>query len=243
MASIDLTLNGIKIPALDGYTPPFGTKKVSGGLTTQEVNDNVIAPFVKERPIVITENSSTGSVEYNASLVINSANAVLTLGSGTYVGCTVKVIAATAGSVSYNSGTTDTLAAGQKAFYTWNGSGWNYKITGTGATVDLNIDTTKITKANDYSAQFTVVDGICYVRLWGLTPDATIVGQSQYQVATNLPPCGYNKIAYYIGAYSDLSKTTLFEVWSGSNILRATFRHNVAHYLTLEYRVADNWHP
>ena len=94
MATIDLTLNGIKIPALDGYTPPFGTKKVSGGLTTQEVNDNVIAPFVKERPIEITEDSSTGNIEYNASLVINSADAVLTLGSGTYwksISCPVEI--------------------------------------------------------------------------------------------------------------------------------------------------------
>ena len=124
MATIDLTLNAIKIPALDGYTPPFGTKVVSGGLSTQEVNDNVIAPFVKERPIEITETSSTGDIEYNASLVINSADAVLTLGSGTYVGCTVKVIAATAGSVSYNSGTTDTLAAGQIKTYIWTGSAW-----------------------------------------------------------------------------------------------------------------------
>lgn len=124
MATIDLTLNGIKIPALDGYTPPFGTKKASGGLTTQEVNDNIIAPFVKDRPIEITEDSSTGGVEYNASLVITGANAVLTLGSGTYAGCTVKVIAATAGSVSYNSGTTDTLVAGQIVNYTWTGSAW-----------------------------------------------------------------------------------------------------------------------
>lgn len=124
MASIDLTLNGIKIPALDGYTPPFGTKKVSGGLSTQEVNDNVIAPFVKQRPVEITENSSTGSVEYNACLVINQAGATLTLGSGSFIGCVVKVIAATAGSVSYNSGTTDTLVAGQIVNYTWTGSAW-----------------------------------------------------------------------------------------------------------------------
>ena len=124
MATIDLTLNGIKIPALDGYTPPFGTKKVSGGLSTQEVNDNVIAPFVKERPIEITETSSSGSVEYNAFLVINSADAVLTLGSGAYAGCTVQVLAQTAGSVSYNSGTTDTLAAGDIVRFIWSGSAW-----------------------------------------------------------------------------------------------------------------------
>lgn len=127
MATIDLTLNGIKIPALDGYTPPFGTKKVSGGLSTQEVNDNVIAPFVKQRPVEITENSSTGSVEYNACLVLGSAGTTLTLGSGAYTGCRVTVIATAAGAVAFTgSGGSKavSLSAGSVLTLTWIGTYW-----------------------------------------------------------------------------------------------------------------------
>lgn len=146
MVTIDLTLNAIKIPALDGYTPPFGVKKVSGGLTTQEVNDNIIAPFVKERPIEITEDSSTGNVEYNASLVINGANAVLALGSGTYVGCTVKILALQSCSVGYTGtggATTATLAASgpQELVLIWTGTAWFAYIT-IGVTVDADDGTT-----------------------------------------------------------------------------------------------------
>ena len=95
MATIDLTLNGIKIPAISGYTPPFGTKKATGGLTTQEVNDNVIAPFVKQRPIVVTEDSTTGTIEYDAALSIEENGVTLGLGAPAYAGCRVTVHANT----------------------------------------------------------------------------------------------------------------------------------------------------
>ena len=127
MATIDLTLNAIKIPALDGYTPPFGTKKVTGGLTTQEVNDNIIAGFVKQRPVEITENSSTGSVEYNASLVLTTSGLTLTLGSGAYTGCEVKVLFPSGGSMQYTGKTgtvTDALQAGATIRYLWTGTYW-----------------------------------------------------------------------------------------------------------------------
>ena len=91
MATIDLTLNGIKIPAISGYTPPFGVKKASGGLTTQEVNDNVIAPFVKERPIQVAESSTTTAVEYDAKLVIAASGVTLGMGNGSYFGCKVLI--------------------------------------------------------------------------------------------------------------------------------------------------------
>lgn len=124
MATIDLTLNGIKIPALDGYTPPFGTKVVSGGLTTQEVNDNVIAPFVKERAIEITEDSSTGNIEYNANLVITTNYAALTLGSGSYQGCKVTVSTTQSYAfIKFNS-TSCVCISKSAATFIWNGSSW-----------------------------------------------------------------------------------------------------------------------
>jgi len=127
MATIDLTLNAIKIPALDGYTPPFGTKKVAGGLTTQEVNDNIIAGFLKQRPVEITEDSSTGSVEYNASLVLTTSGLTLTLGAGAYTGCEVKVLFPSGGSMQYTGKTgtvTDALQAGATIRYLWTGTYW-----------------------------------------------------------------------------------------------------------------------
>ena len=127
MATIDLTLNAIKIPALDGYTPPFGTKVVAGGLTTQEVNDNIIAGFLKQRPVEITEDSSTGSVEYNASLVLTTPGLTLTLGAGAYTGCEVKVLFPSGGSMQYTGKTgtvTDALQAGATIRYLWTGTYW-----------------------------------------------------------------------------------------------------------------------
>ena len=127
MATIDLTLDGIKIPALDGYTPPFGTKKVSGGLSTQEVNDNVIAGFVKQRPVEITEDSSTGTVQFNANLVLSTAGVTLNLGSGAYKGCRVIVSAAAAGALAFtgSSGSkTVSLTAGSVRTLTWLGTYW-----------------------------------------------------------------------------------------------------------------------
>lgn len=127
MATIDLTLNAIKIPALDGYTPPFGKKKVTGGLTTQEVNDNIIAGFLKQRPVEITEDSSTGSVEYNASLVLTTSGLTLTLGAGAYTGCEVKVLFPSGGSMQYTGKTgtvTDALQAGATIRYLWTGTYW-----------------------------------------------------------------------------------------------------------------------
>ena len=127
MASIDLTLDGIQIPALAGYTPPFGTKKASGGLSTQEVNDNIIAGFLKQRPVEITEDSITGSVEYNASLVFASSGHTLQLGAAAYTGCEVKTIFQYGGSIQYTGKTgtvTDTLQAGATVRYLWTGTYW-----------------------------------------------------------------------------------------------------------------------
>lgn len=236
MATIDLTLNGIKIPALDGYTPPFGTKKVSGGLTTQEVNDNVIAPFVKERPIEITEDSSTGSVEYNASLVINSANAVLTLGSGTYVGCTVKVLAQTAGSVSYNSGTTAKLAAGDIVSFVWSGSAW-IKVT----TNKVGSEHTITTCASDYTFQpggaccYVVINGICFVSIFNITALNTTYGPVIY----NLPKCKSQQSGFFNDGVSTILGT--FYIASGTTTLMGNVLTPATGYCNFSYPVSDDW--
>jgi len=121
---IDLTLNAIQIPAIAGYTPPFGTKKSSGGLSTQEVNDNIIAGFARQRPVAVTVTDVTSEVQYNATLSIGTDGITLTLDDGAYIGCTVTVIASAAATISYNSGSTITTAAGQMYRFTWLGSTW-----------------------------------------------------------------------------------------------------------------------
>jgi len=132
--TIDLTLDAIKIPALPYYEPPFGTKKLSGGLTTEEVNANIIAGFVRQRPVIITENSSTASgkqVEYNCSLVLNAASLLVEVGAAAYAGCTCKVMFPYGGQFKYTGKTglvTDTLRAGACVVYMWMGSWWEAQI-------------------------------------------------------------------------------------------------------------------
>jgi len=99
-ADIDLTLDSFLIPNLVGYTQPFGTKVTAtqfnkGGLSTAEVNQNVMMSFAKMRPVPIAQTAETTDVEYDAKLKFNSdiANtATLTLGDGAYEGCTVTIV-------------------------------------------------------------------------------------------------------------------------------------------------------
>lgn len=125
--TIDLTLDNIMIPALPYFTPSFGTKKAEGGLTTEEVNNNILAFFSRRRPIIVIENSDTSQVEYDANLLLNTAGLTLTLGAGTYVGCVVTVTFPAGGSLQYTSkiGTvTDTLRATASVSYIWKGTWW-----------------------------------------------------------------------------------------------------------------------
>jgi microcystin-dependent protein len=99
MATIDLTLDSFKVPAIENYTPPFGTKIVKtdankGGLSTVEVNSNIMMPFTNMRPKVVTEDSTTTAVEYDAKLVFSSslaAGVTLSLLAGAYEGCEIFV--------------------------------------------------------------------------------------------------------------------------------------------------------
>ena len=102
--NIDLTMREFQIPKLYNYEPPFGTMKDSGGLTTQEVNDNIILPFNKQRCVSVTEDSTTSTINGDARLSFASSGLTLTLGVPTYKGCRITVIGPTSGSstVVYN---------------------------------------------------------------------------------------------------------------------------------------------
>lgn len=137
MAELDLTLNNLLIPDIVGYEPPFGTKIERdninlGGLSTAQVNTNVIMAFTKMRPTPIGSSSTTTRVEYDARLVFNTTiqePVTLTLGAGTYIGCCVTVynVSDVANSVVNDNGEntfTDVLDPSSSAQYCWNGSTW-----------------------------------------------------------------------------------------------------------------------
>ena len=93
---IDLTLNSLLIPDIQGYTPPFGTKIVTttdnlGGLSTEEVNANMLLSFAKLRAIEVNVSDETSQVEFDAKLVITETDVVITMGSSSYIGCNVKI--------------------------------------------------------------------------------------------------------------------------------------------------------
>ena len=89
---LDLTLNAIQIPGLPTFNRIFGTKKADGkGLTTAEVNANMLAPWNRQRPFTVAETSSTGIVEANACITLAGADSI-TLGNGAFTGVRVLLI-------------------------------------------------------------------------------------------------------------------------------------------------------
>lgn len=145
MATIDLTLDALKIPNING-TFPFGKKITQtelnhGGLSTTEVNSNVMLPFTQMRPKICDEDSDTSQVEYDAKVVFNApqgttpaAGYTLTMGNGTYVGCTVTYtnLMEYACTVKQSDGTTTlfSVPAGKTMSAMWNGTAWLWTTTG-----------------------------------------------------------------------------------------------------------------
>ena len=129
---IDLTLNDFQIPAIPDYTPEFGTKKIpstgyKGGLSTTEVNKNVMMPFVKERPIIVDEDSQTTEVQADCVLDIRAAEEVsVTLGNGAFRNVKIAVYnsSSIAQTLLYNSTMTRTIATGTHVEFVWTGEKW-----------------------------------------------------------------------------------------------------------------------
>jgi hypothetical protein len=97
---LDLTLNAIQIPGLTTFTKIFGTKKADGkGLTTAEVNANMLAPWNRQRPYTVAEISSTGVVEADACISIATGCSAITLGDGSFTGVRVLLINTTPSAV------------------------------------------------------------------------------------------------------------------------------------------------
>ena len=130
---IDLTLQGFLVPNILGYDPPFGTKiettpENKGGLTTREVNDNIMMPFAKQRPVAVTASDSTSRVDYDAKILIKgdaeAGTVTLTMGDGGYEGCMVTVICVSGSASVSASGTAYSMIAGTMLRLAWDGTQW-----------------------------------------------------------------------------------------------------------------------
>lgn len=127
MAVFDLTLSSFKFANTDGFTRDFGTKKTreqnGGSLTSRECNENSAKIFDTQRPFIVSENSSTGNIEYNATFVIGD-NLSLTVGSATFIGCEIRVISGENSAVIID-GKTQVLPGKTCNTLFWDGDGWN----------------------------------------------------------------------------------------------------------------------
>lgn len=100
---VDLTLDGLRLPALENFTPSFGTKEASGGVSTEHVCYDVMMPFAKQRPIAIFENATTkvdltkGDVQADCRLSFTAASLTFALGAPSAAGIKVEIMAGFSG--------------------------------------------------------------------------------------------------------------------------------------------------
>lgn len=92
MATLDLSLNQLRLAGLTNFTPEFGTKEADGvSVSTENVCRDIMLPFTMQRPVLVSENSDTGSIEANRTLVLTNSGITLTLGRATFAGCKITV--------------------------------------------------------------------------------------------------------------------------------------------------------
>lgn len=130
---IDLTLDSMLVPALEGYKPVVG-KKIEytalnkGGLNTQQVVENIAMPFVKQRSVIIDKSETSSVIEYDASIMISGVNVTFTLDRGVSPGIEIQVMCLQPASIRYveiyQNTVTDHLNAFTIAKYIWTGSAW-----------------------------------------------------------------------------------------------------------------------
>ena len=117
---LDYSLSAFKVPGLASYTPPFGSKKPDGtGLTTAEINTNVMMPFMRQRSIagvpvmagndpplgVISEDAVAQPIEFDATFAVGEG-VRLQLADPSYEGQLATVVA------SFNAGSPATIILG-----------------------------------------------------------------------------------------------------------------------------------
>lgn len=135
---IDLTLNEILIPHITGYVNPYNFGTIvpetitnQGGLSSREVNHNILAPFDKMRAApTITGDNSTSNVEYDAKLIIDAEDSIeFSLGNATYTGCKITIVNKnnlihTLLCTSVTQQNNDKLMPNTETELMWNGTAW-----------------------------------------------------------------------------------------------------------------------
>ena len=101
MQFIDYSLNSFKVPGLEEFNHPFGDKKDTGrGLSTLEITQNEMMPFMKQRPIsgvfnspdgVIREDSYVTTIQFDATFAVASG-VTLQLADPSYEGQVIRIV-------------------------------------------------------------------------------------------------------------------------------------------------------
>lgn len=131
---IDCTLDALILAHLPTYQNEFGTKKLKGGLLTNECADDAMLPFRKMRPYEVSETSETTEIQHNAVFVVKTAGIVLTLHDGPedFLGCEARILNVSDGSVTVKGGTSGldggtagiTVPAKREVRLIWLSDGW-----------------------------------------------------------------------------------------------------------------------
>lgn len=100
--TINTTLDSFLYANTVGFNPEYGkiTTRPSGSLISREINQNMDKLISIGHSIVITENSETTAIEYNASFVVKTEEATLKLGTA-FPGCQVTIVFAENGYIEY----------------------------------------------------------------------------------------------------------------------------------------------
>jgi hypothetical protein len=124
--NFDCTLDSFKVPGMSGISLPFGTKNPNDvPIWDDEAVMNAAMPFTRQRPFIVTENSATSQVQAPALFVFQTAGLALTLGSGGFIGCQVRIMNVSDGvcAVSYSE-TEKQIKNDKELTLGWDGTVW-----------------------------------------------------------------------------------------------------------------------
>jgi hypothetical protein len=124
--NIDTTLNAFKIPGMSGINFPFGVKNPNNvPIWDDEAVTNAALPFLRQRPFIVDENSTTMEIQAHSVFVMQDDDLSLILGAGGFIGCEVRVINISEGhaTITYSE-SEKILKAGEEFKLEWDGTVW-----------------------------------------------------------------------------------------------------------------------
>jgi hypothetical protein len=124
--NFDCTLDSFKLPGMSGIDLPFGTKNPNDvPVWDDEAVMNAAMPFMRQRPFLVNEDSTASRTDTHSLFVLTDSGVTLTLGSGGFIGCKVRMINASDGACFVADGVkTAFVPAGSVKLYEWAAGGW-----------------------------------------------------------------------------------------------------------------------